>query len=245
MKLFKNRKTGEMYAQLFDGNSMAISMYNNQGINLDEVDVEEVSTAPVQRNTYKVEHIIEEDSTAAALTEREYHLKDVVHIPVDDKDIAFRVEHIEKHAEFNDVYLVAVDAVGRSSMNDMEKFLDDFEDKLPQDLVAILSDIEHVTDKHTHVGKVALLSLANVGCDDDNQCTGNDDIKFDGLQTEAERCKNLNGETEWYWLDTNYVSYSTYFCLVYANGIAGSYHGASYANAVVPCLSIKQKKHTN
>lgn len=245
MKLFKNKKTGEMYAQLFDGNSMAISMYNNQEINLDEVDVEEVSTAPVQRNTYKVEHIIEEDSTAADLTEREYHLKDVIHIPVDGNDIAFRVEHIEEHAEFNDVYFVAVDAVGRSSMNDMEKFLDDFEDKLPQDLVAILSDIEHVTDKRTHVRKVALLSLANVGCDDNNQCIGKDDIKFDGLQTEAERCKNLNGETYWYWLDTEYVSPSAYFLGVSGYGGVGDYGYASIAYGVCPCFSIKQRKHTD
>lgn len=244
MKLFKDRKTGEVYVQIFDGNFMAVSAYDNRIINLDETDVDEIPVTPTCKNTYKIEHIVEEESTAAELTEREYHLKDVVHIPINDNDIAFRVEHIEDCGEYNKVYFVAVDAVGKSSMDDMAEFLENFENKLPKDLVSILSDIEHATENHTHRSKVSLLSLANVGCDDGDYCSGADDIEFDGLLTEAERCKNFNGETRWYWLDTEYASNSTYFYNVGTSGYAGYGSTASSTYAVVPCLSIKQKKHT-
>lgn len=239
MKLFKNRKTGEMYAQIFDGNFMAISMYNNQVINLEEMDVEEVSTAPICKNTYKIEHIIEEESTAAELTEREYCLKDVIYIPVEGKDFAFRVEHIEDCGEFNKVYFVAVNDVGESSIDDMAEFLENFENKLPKDLVSILSDIKHDADKYSHSSKVSLLSLANIGCDEDKECVGADDIEFDGLLTEAERCKNFEGKTRWYWLDT---ADSIGFCFVNSDGSLGHSFNREYDITVVPCLSIKQKK---
>lgn len=78
------------------------------------------------------------------------------------------------------------------------------------------------------------------------QCNGADDILFDGLLTEAERCKNFDGETEWYWLDTPYsspiASASTYFMGVSYGGYPSTSNYASGTFAVVPCFSIRKKR---
>lgn len=240
MKLWRNKTTGEMYVQLYDENNLMLSAYTQQTVSLDDFDIEEIEEVPAinpNKEAYTLNHIIEEKLSVNDIAEHEYHLKDVLYLPVGDDIVAFRVEHISQ----DKVYLVAVDAVGESTMNDMADFLKKFEDTLPAELRNVLCDIEHIVDGEKKVSKVSLLSMANFG-KEMSRCTGEDDIPFDGMLTEAERCKNLDGETEWYWTDTPYAGYSTYFCYVGYNGYAGNGDSANNAGAVVPCLSIKRTK---
>lgn len=168
-------------------------------------------------------------------------------MPVEGKEVAFRVEHISK----DKVYFVAVDAVSESTMAKMNKYLDDYLEKMPKALVNQMCEMEHVVDGNTiRKSKITLLSGKNVLSEVKHDYTGADDIEFDGLKTEAERCKNLNGETIWYWLDTPWwrsphVDSSTSFMGVGSSGWPGGSNGATYTSAVVPCFSIKRKSKVN
>ena len=157
-------------------------------------------------------------------------------MPVDGKEIAFRVEHITEYR----VYFVAVDVVGKSTMNNMSDFLDDFLKKMPDSLVERMLEMEHsVEGKIIRKSKLMLLSHGNVY--GDTRCDGADDISFLGLMTEAERCKNLDGETYIYWTDTPNAGSSTKFRVVNTGGWAnGSYAG--YACGVAVCFSIYRYK---
>ena len=109
-----------------------------------------------------------------------------------------------------------------------------------------MCEIEHKVEENlVRRSKLTLLSRGNIS-DTNGRCNGADDILFDGLLTEAERCKNFDGETEWYWLDTPYsspfASYSTGFIYVSTSGGPNSYSYASGTNAVVPCFSIRKKR---
>ena len=164
-------------------------------------------------------------------------------MPVEGKDVAFRVEHISK----DKVYFVAVDAVGESTMLNMNKYLDDYLEKMPKALVNQMCEMEHVVDGNTiRKSKITLLSGKNVLSEVKHGYTGADDIEFDGLKAEAERCKNLNGKAAWYWLDTPWersphVDSSTYFIFVSGSGWphSGSYAATTFA--VVLCFSIARK----
>lgn len=216
----------------FDGNVITCSTE----------DYEEVNTKPKKHEFHRL-HIVEESFDIREFCYKEWHLKDVLYVPVDNgygkEDVAFRVEHISD----DKVYFVAVDAVGRSNMKDMNNFLDDYLKNMPEDLVRNMCEIEHkVVGNLVRRSKLTLLSKGNIS-DTNVCCNGVDDILFDGLLTEAERCKNFDGETEWYWLDTPYsspnVTASTIFWLVYSGGVVRN-HNANYSLAVVPCFSIQK-----
>ena len=136
-------------------------------------------------------------------------------------------------------------------MLNMNKYLDDYLEKMPRALVNQMCAIEHIVDGNTiRKSKITLLSGKNVLSKVKHDYTGADDIEFDGLKTEAERCKNLNGETVWYWLDTPWersphVDSSTAFIYVNIYGWPHNGYYATYIGAVVPCFSIARKPKTN
>lgn len=237
MKLFKETKTGEIFFAPTDSKDF-LMRFDGAIVVGNTSDLEEVDTKPVKQNFRRL-HVVEESFSFGC--DQDWHLKDVLYVPVDGKEVAFRVEHISD----DKVYFVAVDAVGKSTMKNMNNFLDDYLKKMPEDLVRNMCEIEHKVEGNlVRRSKLTLLSRGNIS-DTNGRCNGVDDILFDGLLTEAERCKNLDGETEWYWLDTPYsspfASYSTTFMGV---GTSGSpyYSSASDTNAVVPCFSIRKKR---
>ena len=64
------------------------------------------------------------------------------------------------------------------------------------------------------------------------------DKQFSLFTTERSRVKcKENGETDWYWLRSPYVDYSTSFWIVYYYGGSSDYT-ASYTYGVCPCFSI-------
>lgn len=194
----------------------------------------------VLANDFRRLHVVEESFSFGC--DQDWHLKDVMYVPVDGEEVAFRVEHISD----DKVYFVAVDAVGKSTMKNMNNFLDDYLKKLPENLVRNMCEIEHKVEGNlVRRSKLTLLSRGNIS-DTNGRCNGIDDILFDGLLTEAERCKNVDGETEWYWLDTpsnsSLASDSTYFMSVYTSGSPYNNSGASNTYAVVPCFSIRKKR---
>ena len=210
-------------------------IYNNGDSTL----YEEVDTK-LKRQDFCRLHIVEE--TFSVDCDKDWHLKDILYVPVDGKEVAFRVEHITDDR----VYFVAVDAIGASNIKDMNDFLDDYLKKMPEGLVNNMCEMEHCVDGNiVRKSKLTLLSRKNVSESKwDYECNGADDITFDGLKTEAERCKNFDGETEWYWLDTplrspNVTNSTPFWYVHYTGGVFGSLAYGLYA--VVPCFSICNK----
>ena len=171
--------------------------------------------------------------------DKDWHLKDILCVPVNGENVAFRVEHITA----DKVYFVAVESVGRSDMFAMNQSIDDYLSMMPQSLVDRMVDIEHKANgKIVRKSKLTLLSYANVVKDTgDYRLDGTDDIPFDGLMTEAERCKNFEGETCLYWLDTQNSKDSRYFLFVNYYGYPNYYGDATGADAVVPCFALPRR----
>ena len=240
MKLFKNKKTGKMYVTLSEKKDCLVG-FDGVPYTGSSDDVEEVSTTASAQDFRRL-HIVEE--TFSAGCDKDWHLKDILYVPVDGKDVAFRVEHISDEK----VYFVAVDAVGKSNMTNMNDYLDAYLAKMPESLVNIMCEIEHCADGNlVRRSKLTLLSRKNVKDDEFKyDLNGADDILFDGLQTEAECCKNLDGETMYYWLDTPtsspYADNSTNFMNVSSNGYPSYNTNASSTGAVVPCFSIRKQQ---
>lgn len=238
MRLFKDKVTEKLWVEMCEGGNLIDFAGHSYNGDIDELI--EVNTDPNSKEFCR-QHIVEEKFNIDA--DQDWHLKDVLFVPVEGKDVAFRVEHISKDR----IYFVAVDAVGESTMLNMNKYLDDYLEKMPKALVNQMCSIEHVVDGDTiRKSKLALLSGKNVSSEAKHDYTGADDIEFCGLKTEAERCKNLNRETVWYWLDTPWgrsprVDSSTGFIYVGIGGWPGSGYGAAGTLAVVPCFSIARK----
>lgn len=197
--------------------------------NVEEDEVKDFTRLHVTEETFNVNE------------DKDWHLKDVLFVPVEGRTALFRVEHISE----DKVYFVAVDAVGKSTMGGMNQFLDDYLSKMPKSLVKRMSEIEHkVNGKIVRKNKLTLLSYANVIRDTDSyKLDGADDIPFDGLLTEIERRKNdKNGKTHWYWLDTPYVDSSTDFMGVDIDGWPYNYGSAMNTGAVVPCFALSRRR---
>lgn len=238
MKLFKDKVTEKLWVEMCEGgNLMDFAGHSYDG---DIGELVEVNTDPNNKEFCR-QHIVEEKISIDA--EQNWHLKDVLFVPVEGKNVAFRVEHVSE----DKVYFVAVDAVGESTMVKMNKYLDDYLEKMPKALVNQMCEMEHVCDGNlVRKSKLTLLSGKNVSSEAKHDYTGADDIEFEGLMTEAERCKNLNKETLWYWLDTPWmcssnISSSSGFLGVDCGGWPnyGNYTTAAYA--VVPCFAIARK----
>lgn len=235
MKLFKDNATGEMLISITERKENLLHFDDSPCIgNLDNVS--EVDTDGSVSKFHR-QHIIEE--VFDINDDVEWHLKDIIYVPIKGEIIVFRVEHIS----YDKAYFVAVNSVGESSMTDINQFLDDYLESMPKSLVDRMTEIEHKTSGEiVRKSKLALLSYANIVRNTGNyELDGTDDIPFDGLLTEAERCKNdENGETRWYWLDTPGADYSTAFLSVSNGGYPGIHYFASSAGAVVPCFALKR-----
>lgn len=238
MRLFKDKVTEKLWVEMCEGGNLidfAGHWYNGD---IDELI--EVNTDP-NKKEFRRQHMVEENLNID--TDQDWHLKDVLFVPVEGKDVAFRVEHISK----DKVYFVAVDAVGNSTMLNMNEYLDDYLKRMPKTLVNQMCEMEHIVDDNAiRKSKLTLLSGKNASSKEEHNYTGADDIEFDGLKTEAERCKNFNGETAYYWLDTPWersphVDSSTSFICVNIGGWPNNSSGATYTNAVVPCFAIARK----
>lgn len=238
MRLFKDKITKKLWIEMCEGGNL-IDFAGHSYVG-DISELIEVNTDP-NKKEFRRQYIVEEKFNIDI--DQNWHLKDVLFVPVEGKDVAFRVEHISK----DKVYFVAVDAVGESTMLNMNKYLDDYLEKMPKALVNQMYEMEHVVDGNTiRKSKITLLSGKNVLSEVKRGYTGADDIEFDGLKAEAERCKNLNGKAAWYWLDTPWersplVDSSTNFMLVYGGGWPNCYGNAAYTSAVVPCFSVARK----
>lgn len=227
-KKYIDKNTGDLYMKCC---GMLLKCVNENDVELEEVG----------NRKYTHTHSVRVDKGISDILKTEYQLKDTISVPMnDDRSIEFRVEHIENGEGYKDVYFVATDVVGLSTMDDIDDFLEKFESRMPYELVKNLRTIVHEAGQYISKGKISLLSRGNL-VDTDGYCHGADDMIFDGLRTEAERCKNYKGETYWYWTDTRSpnVSYSTSFYIVYATGTAGTNSGASNTYGVVPCFSIR------
>lgn len=179
VKRFRDKRTGKGYVKFVNG--IVLEVVNDKDLELEEIGAEDF--------TYRHEYMCHSDRKIADVAKDIYRLKDTLDVPVGVKIVTFAVEHINKTDEYDDVYFVAKDIVGKSNIDNMGKFLDDFTDKMPTELVDSMKIIEHITNVNGRdfefKRKVNLLSYANLTKSDRH--FGKDDILFDGLQTEAER----------------------------------------------------------
>lgn len=195
---------------------------------------------------FRYDTIKERYFTPEMLQEHDFKLKEVIYVPVEGNEVAFRVEHVTKEK----AYLVAVDCIGDSNMLNMNKCLDDFMGKIPKNFLDVCGEIEHkINGNILRKSKVTLLSHGNVT--GDKICNGADDIQFDGMRTDAERCKNnTHGEACRYYEDTPFDSYinldevscsETDFFNLYGNGIPNARTNSLYMLGICPCIAILRK----
>lgn len=239
MQYYKDDK-GNFYVMLEDGVVAKVEKANVS--NMTKVDKTEFLHVH-----YGIRQAFTEQCEFKCVLDADWHLKDSLIVPCGDKKYEFVVEHVVDCGNHKDVYFVSKDIVGVSNMLEMEKFLDDLQSKMPSELVAVMKTIEHKSKNgFTMSRKLNILSYGNV-CGDTN-CSGKDDMLFDGLKTEAERTKNFKGETEWYWLATMWdgerspsLSSSAYVMRVSNNGYMGYSTSATGTGGVVPGFSLSIK----
>lgn len=236
MKLFKDNTTGEMLISIADKKENLLHFDGSPYIgNLDNVS--DVDTGGSVSEFHR-HHIVEEDFHIN--DDAEWHLKDVLYVPISGRTVEFRVEHISN----TKVYFVAVDGVGKSTMTAMNDFLDNFLNGCPKSLVDKMCEIERKLDgRIIRKNKIMLLSRANVEVDtEDCNYDGIDGIAFDGILSEAERCKNFENSTLSYWLDTrDRVDFpNTFYSVDFRGGIEAGCDGACL-KAVVPCFALPRR----
>lgn len=241
MQYFKD-KSGRYFVQLENGIVARVESANTS-------EMQEVSAPELRPTEYKITLVSKSVCNLDEVMKTDWHLKDSIVIPcADGNEYEFIVEHVtESSTDSKTVYFVSKDIVGKSSMLEINNFLDEFEACMPAEFVQMMNTIEHKSKNGFEMKrKLNLLSYGNV-CKNTN-CSGSDDMLFDGLKTEAERVKNYKGETAWYWLATMHdserspsVGNSYYFMYVYAYGNAGNYSNANYMCGVVPGFSISIK----
>ena len=228
-EIYKDKKTGKRYIKI--GNDYA-----------EVVDTKDLELVKVGEENYTYTHTFHgsQGKSIDEIMKTKFKLKDTITVPIGDKEYVFVVEHIVQDDDCDYVYFVSKDIIARSSINDMDETLRKLEREMPEELVNNLREIEHIAvvdgERYVYKSKLNLMSLSNVRENDYH--FGEDDILFDGLKTEAERCKNYEGETYWYWLRSPHISSATYFMIVSGSGGIGS-GGASGVYGVVPCFSIQ------
>ena len=228
-EIYKDKKTGKRYIKI--GNDYA-----------EVVDTKDLELVKVGEENYTYTHTFHgsQGKSIDEIMKTKFKLKDTITVPIGDKEYVFVVEHIVQDDDCDYVYFVSKDIIARSSINDMDETLRKLEREMPEELVNNLREIEHIAvvdgERYVYKSKLNLMSLSNVRENDYH--FGEDDILFDGLKTEAERCKNYEGETYWYWLRSPNISSATHFMNVYGSG-GISYTNASGVFGVVPCFSIQ------
>lgn len=171
-------------------------------------------------------------------------LRDTINVPIEGgEDVDFSVVHIKANDDGSDtVYFVADKIVGESSMLEMDRFLSDFEKKMPKELVDMMEWQEHSRYGYETRRRLTIPSYGNVGIDN---CVGKDDIPFDGLLTRWSRVRSFeNGNTDLWWLDSPqsrspFVSSTAYFGFVSNGGYLNYFYFASSTFGVVFGFSIK------
>ena len=187
---------------------------------------------------FRREHVVEEVFEISQ--KQDWNLKDILFVPIDEKSIAFRVEHITN----DKIYFVAVNSIRESTVENVNRFLDIYLSKFPDSLKKRMREIEHKKDgKVVRKSKLTLLSYANVWENTgDHSYDGADDIPFVGLLTDAEKVKNWYGCGCEYFLDTPDFRNSRYLLYVDYSGNIYSYGGRHSTGGTVPCFALKRKE---
>ena len=226
MKCFRNKRDGKLYGEI-DGRFFPLY----------DFDSDEVVEVGGKAHAQHVHGVVNTYDNVRSIINADYRLKDVLTIPIGERNVDFVVEHIQEVEGGRNIYFVAKDIYCKGTMNDIEDTLREIGEKMPPEFVDELRDIMHKSKNgHELNSRVNILSMANIG--KEGYDCGQDDIPFDGLLTEAERCKNYEGETNWYWLSSPYLSSGATFGGVYTSGCAGYSLSASTVYGVVPSFSF-------
>lgn len=250
-KVYRNKRTKELFMKVESG--ALISLFDGHGETFSEKKYDEVDIAPVKQQPTvihteqitsgvtsfdKIQSLLNNEDE---LLDKYFRVGDMLFIPIEGFEKFVPIEIVHMDYDKRRMYLMSRDILAKMPMDKVEAYFEELLDKLPHDFVSHLKPIEHINKNGTHKTLISLPSRLNMGCDEWGGCTGIDDIKFDKFDNEAARCKNFNGETEWYWTDTPSVSNSTYFSIVYLGGNVDTYGGnASYSLGVCPCFKLSK-----
>lgn len=232
MQRFRDVETEKIYFKIDGGTFVEVTAVDESNL---------VSIDEGNKYTYTTMKSTELD--VQQIIHTKFKLGDTLVVPINDNKYIFVVEHIRLMGNGKEkVYFVSKDVITISKMTPekINNVLDELENGMPNELVNIMETFEHKKYDFGLSRKLNLLSSANFRKDDD--AVGFDDIVFDGMKTEAERCKNYNSETYWWWLCDLWerspgISYSTNFNLVTGYGnLYGNTAGSVYG--VVPGFSI-------
>lgn len=182
--------------------------------------------------------------TAEEILRTNFKLKDTITIPIGEKDCVFVVEHIRLLNNNNEkVYFVAKDIVAKSSMDreQINAVLDIIEAGMPHEIVDVMDTIEHKINDYTLTRKINILSRTNLQNGDED--FGYDDILFEGLQTEVERCKGLCGDTRRWglldlWREQFQTDYSPKYSIIVSSNGEITANDMTHEHGIVPCFSI-------
>lgn len=230
---FRNVETGKIYYKIDGGTFVEAAAVNES--NLVSVD---------EGNKYAYTTTKSTELDIQQILHTKFKLGDTLVVLINDNKYIFVVEHIRSMGNGKEkVYFVSKDIVAKSEMipEKINNVLDELENGIPYELVNIMETFEHKKYDFGLSRKLNLLSSANLRKDDD--AVGFDDIVFDEMKTEAERCKNYNSETYWWWLcdlleRSPIISDFTSFYYVNGGGYLISSGGASNIGGVVPVFSI-------
>lgn len=226
MKCFRNKRDGKLYGEI-DGRFFPLY----------DFDSDEVVEVGGKAHAVHVHGVVNTYDSVRSIINADYRLKDVLTIPIGERNVDFVVEHIQEVEGGRNIYFVVKEIYCKGTMNDIEDTLREIREKMPPEFVDELRYIKHKSKNGLELnGRVNILSMANIG--KEGYDCGQDDIPFDGLLTEAERCKNYKGETDWYWLSSPSLSSSASFSYVHAYGSAGTSYNASSVVGVVPSFSF-------
>lgn len=232
-KVYRNKRTKELFMKVESG--ALISLFDGHGETFSEKKYDEVDTAPVKQqptviHTEQITSGVTSFDKIQSLLNNEdefldkyFRVGDILYIPIEGFEKPVPIEIVHMDYDKRRIYLMSRDILAKMPMDKVEAYFEELLDKLPYDFVSHMKPIEHINKNGTHKTLISLPSIKNMGRYED-QCKGEDDIKFKKFETESSRCKDFKWQSCWYLSDTPYATTSTDFWYV------GSYGGMGYAN---------------
>lgn len=127
----------------------------------------------------------------------------------------------------------------------MKEYMKEIFALLPDDLQAVITPrriVQKLSDGTENMSDDNYLWLRSLTESGKPYETDVGDVAFPYFTGQRSRIKELNDETMWYWLRSPYISYSTNFWNVNANGYC-YYSSANYSYGVCPCFFIGGTSH--
>ncbi len=190
----------------------------------------------IENCVYRHTHPITEEIHVPEFVGAKYSIKDIVEIPIHGKYIPFVVEHISHYVEKDRIFFVAQNIVSYEPMQNIDDFLDKFEEGFPRELAVWIP-----TRGRFKTRRMNLLSITNLGKGgivDENY----DEIPFEGLKNDICKRNAIGSKGEW-WTGSHPANDSEKYYSVNEDGKLLCIHNKSCSLGVVPYFVIDMYKY--